>query len=114
MPALPTGTIALWYGSVASIPAGFILCDGGSGSPDLRDRFPIGAGGSLAPHATGGSTQHTHTFTGDGHFHTLPAGVFLGGGAVVSNQTDVAPAFGTTDNGNNLPPYHALVFIMKT
>lgn len=114
MPALPTGTISLWFGSVASIPAGFTLCDGTNGTPDLRDRFIIGAAGTHAPGATGGATSHTHTFTGDGHTHGIPFGTVLLAGVTFDTQTTINPAIGTTDAGTNLPPYHALVFIMKT
>jgi len=58
---IPSGMISLWYGSIGSIPAGWYLCDGTNGTPDLRDRFIIGAGTSYAVGATGGSTTHTLT-----------------------------------------------------
>ena len=63
------GMIILWSGSIASIPAGFALCDGTNGTPDLRDRFIVGAGSTYAVDATGGSADatlptHTHTFSG--------------------------------------------------
>lgn len=41
---MPTGSIILWYGSIASIPSGWALCNGSNGTPDLRGRFIIGAG----------------------------------------------------------------------
>ncbi len=50
--SLPTGLILLWSGSQASIPSGWVLCDGNNSTPDLRGRFIIGAG-SLAASATG-------------------------------------------------------------
>jgi hypothetical protein len=64
--AFLTGMIILWSGSIASIPSGFALCDGTSGTPDLRDRFIVGAGSTYAVDATGGSADatlptHTHT-----------------------------------------------------
>jgi microcystin-dependent protein len=69
--ALPTGVILLWSGSIVSIPSGWALCNGTSGTPDLRDRFVVGAGTTYAVAATGGvntvtldQTQipsHTHT-----------------------------------------------------
>lgn len=49
---LPAGTIVLWSGSVATIPNGWVLCNGGNGTPDLRDKFVIGAGNLYAPAAT--------------------------------------------------------------
>jgi hypothetical protein len=49
-----SGMILLWSGSVASIPSGWVLCNGSSGTPDLRDRFIVGAGSTYAVNATGG------------------------------------------------------------
>lgn len=60
---LPVGIICMWSGSIASIPAGWGLCNGTNGTPDLRDRFVAGAGGALAVAAVGGSATHTHTAT---------------------------------------------------
>lgn len=42
------GIICLWGGAIVDIPAGWALCDGNSGRPDLRDRFVIGAGNTYA------------------------------------------------------------------
>lgn len=39
------GTIKIWSGSVATIPAGWQLCDGASGTPNLREKFVLGATG---------------------------------------------------------------------
>ena len=82
----PTGIIAIWSGSVATIPIGWLLCDGTNGTLDLRDKFIVGAGGTYAVGDTGGSNtvtltnaqmpSHTHTVAGttaaDGiHTHTV-------------------------------------------
>lgn len=56
---IPTGIISLWYGSVASVPSGWYLCDGSNGTPDLRDRFIVGAGSTYAVAATGGAANVT-------------------------------------------------------
>tara|TARA_R110000868_G_scaffold161734_2_gene392602 strand:+ start:3627 stop:4748 length:1122 start_codon:yes stop_codon:yes gene_type:complete len=101
---IPTGVITMWYGSIASIPTGWYLCDGTNSTPDLRDRFIVGAGSTYAVAATGGSANatlvshthtatststftgtalgtHTHTLTDNGHTHsTQQAGLFGGGG----------------------------------
>jgi hypothetical protein len=53
----PSGGIILWRGSIASIPSGWALCDGNNGTPNLKDRFVVGAGNSYAVGATGGSTS---------------------------------------------------------
>lgn len=76
---LPRGMIIMWGGSVVSIPAGWQLCDGSNTTPDLRNKFIVGAGTGVSPSAyavgaTGGTTSvtlaasnipaHTHTFSG--------------------------------------------------
>jgi microcystin-dependent protein len=79
---IPIGGIILWSGAIASIPAGWNLCDGSAGTPDLRDRFVVGAGSSYAVGATGGvasnNLQHSHgagTLGADsGGSHTHGAG----------------------------------------
>jgi len=92
--SIPTGLISLWSGSIGSIPSGWNLCDGSNGTPNLTDRFIVGAGSSYAVNGTGGATSvtlttnnlpshtHTATFTGSAlgtHTHTTPTG-FQGGG----------------------------------
>ncbi len=84
--AMPSGGIIMWSGSIANIPSGWYLCDGNNGTPNLQDRFIVGAGSSYAVGATGGSSahtltsaempSHTHSFSatsgnGGGHGHTL-------------------------------------------
>jgi hypothetical protein len=66
--AVPSGAILMWSGSIASVPTGWYLCDGTNGTPDLRNRFIVGAGSTYAVNATGGSADaivvaHTHTGT---------------------------------------------------
>lgn len=63
----PAGIITMWHGSIASIPFGWALCDGTNGTPDLRDRFVMGAGGNYTVGAKGGSENQTVTV----HPHTL-------------------------------------------
>lgn len=110
---IPTGIITLWYGSIASIPSGWTLCNGSNGTPDLRNKFIVGAGDTYDPADTGGAAQHTHNFTGDGHSHTLQSGALISAGAARSNQSTTVEATGTTNNGSSLPPYHSLAYIMK-
>jgi len=82
--SIPTGLISLWSGSTASIPSGWQICDGTNGTPDLRDRFVVGAGSSYAVGDTGGAASvalseaelpsHTHgggtLAAGDGGDHS--------------------------------------------
>ena len=131
---IPTGVISLWYGAIGSVPVGWYLCDGTNGTPDLRDKFIVGAGSTYSVAATGGSTDaivvshtHTATVTDPGHNHTSlvrPSGSVTGGGAVnyVSDgNTGTATTGITVSNAStgvsgtnaNLPPYYALAYIMK-
>lgn len=69
------GMIMLWAGSVASVPPGWNLCDGTNGTPDLRDRFVVGAGNTYTPNATGGAlTDSITTSAGGGHDHGASTG----------------------------------------
>lgn len=61
----PPGAIIEWAGSVATIPAGWALCNGLNGTPDLRGKFIVGAGGTYAVGASGGALEHTHNATID-------------------------------------------------
>jgi len=80
--SVPTGCILMWSGSIATIPTGWLICDGTNGTPDLRSRFIVGAGSTYAVNATGGSADatlvsHNHggTTSGQsvGHTHALTA-----------------------------------------
>jgi len=137
----PTGVIVLWSGSIGSIPAGWALCNGSNGTPDLRDRFIVGAGSTYAVDATGGSANaivvshtHTATVTDPGHTHTTTYeyerydtdgdpnltggnGNSLGSDLVDSATTGISVGISTTGvsgTNANLPPYYALCYIMKT
>jgi len=68
---VPSGLIILWYGAVVDIPAGWYLCNGANGTPNLQDRFIVGAGGSYAVGNTGGSAAITPTGTVDIQEHIL-------------------------------------------
>ena len=60
---IPAGVICMWSGTVATVPGGWALCNGASGTPNLCDRFIVGAGAAYAPKATGGANTHAHTAT---------------------------------------------------
>ena len=137
--AVPTGGIIIWSGSQASIPTGWLLCDGTSGTPNLQDRFVVGAGSAYAVSASGGSAtaivvshSHTATVTDAGHTHSsffenFPIGSSSGaslsrptaGSAynVSTAMTGITVANSTTGSSGtnaNLPPYYALCYIMKS
>ena len=63
---LPAGVITLWSGASSAIPSGWALCNGSNGTPDLRNRFIVGAGSTYAVGANGGSADavlvsHSHS-----------------------------------------------------
>lgn len=130
---VPSGAILLWSGSVASIPTGFVICDGTNNTPDLRNSFVIGAGDTYAVDATGGSADavvvsHTHTLTDPGHNHSVPnsgsQNNSFDSGTTVGNDTTGTSGTATTGisidsagesgTNKNLPPYYALAYIMKS
>lgn len=136
----PVGGIIMWSGSISTIPSGWALCNGTNGTPDLRDRFVVGAGSTFAPGNTGGTASQGISFITDSHTLTvneMPAHThdysFRSGGynpwwqyanaATVSNT--VTQATSSTGGGVGhshtgsitlpklLPPYYALAYIMK-
>jgi microcystin-dependent protein len=79
---IPPGGIIMWSGAEINIPTGWLLCNGSNGTPDLRNRFVVGAGtgSSYAVGATGGSADavvisHSHGITDPGHTHDSPPGL---------------------------------------
>jgi hypothetical protein len=57
---LPAGTIVLWHGDATRIPRGWRLCDGRHGTPDLVDRFVLGAGAGADAGDSGPGEPHRH------------------------------------------------------
>ena len=141
---IPSGMIMIWSGSVGSVPTGWTLCNGSNSTPDLRDKFVIGAGTSYAVGGTGGSkdavvVSHTHTATSTvtdpGHSHTINntrggnpdgGGTKIAGATISANSDPTATnttgitvattnaSTGSSGTNANLPPYYALCYIMKT
>lgn len=67
---IPIGMIVLWSGAVANIPAKWSLCNGANGTPDLRDKFVVGAGSTYSVGAAGGAASNTlSTANLPNHFH---------------------------------------------
>lgn len=136
----PAGLISLWSGAVAAIPAGWALCDGTNGTPNLVDRFIVGAGSTYAVGATGGEAthvlttaempvhSHANTLTDPGHSHTIQPstqgsggsagsqGCFWTGANTSTNTTGITinnVNAGSGDAHENRPPYYALAYVMK-
>ena len=53
--AFPRGTIIAWYGQANQVPAGWLLCNGLNGTPNLQDRFILGTAGSRTVGEAGGA-----------------------------------------------------------
>jgi microcystin-dependent protein len=141
----PVGAIVLWSGNSGQIPDGWALCNGqtvnGRTTPDLCDRFVVGAGQNYAPGATGGVAgftlseaqipPHTHLYSGDDHLDIIPPGSTnykagdniqetTGGYDAVSDNTGNARIYRTSAVGDASnhpvdirPPYYALCYIMR-
>jgi hypothetical protein len=138
---VPQGAILLWSGIVAAIPVGFNLCDGTNGTPDLRNRFILGAGSTYAPNVSGGSNDatvpsHTHAavVTDPGHAHPYLKVGYNGNRIVdgldaaslyydlnfAATTTSAATGISVTNTATgvsptnaNMPAYLALAYIMK-
>lgn len=113
---IPSGLIAIWSGSTGSIPSGWSLCDGTGGTPDLRNRFVIGAGSTYSVNDTGGSTtvttsNHSHSngslatdsdshshgagsYAVGSHLHSMPTGNVTGSSP---NWSDITYQTGSTN-----------------
>jgi microcystin-dependent protein len=130
---LVKGMIIMWYGEESAIPDGWALCDGqvhnGVQTPDLRDRFIVGAGSSYNLNDTGGESTHTLTIAEmPSHSHRFwrknNGGAYGDGeGTNYSGQSgqysDEWVGVKTIENTggsqphNNMPPYYALYYIMR-
>ena len=112
------GMIMMWSGDIGTIPAGWVLCNGTNGTPDLRNRFMVGAGDEYNPDDIGGEKEHALTEDENGlHSHSSGAasangGQYLTGSAPIGIGDTGSSGLG--DPHENRPPYYALAFIMKT
>ena len=137
--SIPSGCIIVWSGAVGAVPAGYYLCNGLNGTPDLRNSFVLGAGSTYSVGQTGGSTDavvvshtHTATVTDPGHAHNYTTttassttantfnvsqqGTTINTGTTTTATTGISVANSTTGvsgTNANMPPYYALCYIMK-
>ena len=142
--AFVTGMIILWYGDTSNIPGGWVLCNGSNSTPDLRDRFVIGAGNNFNSGNTGGNNSITLSEANlPSHRHYVVSNSFGGQNRTNSNVSannqvakgtgagnlyesyNLASTGGSASAGrsssvgsgtaiDNKPLYHALCYIMKT
>jgi hypothetical protein len=104
--ALPTGVIVMWSGSIATIPTGWALCDGTNDTPDLRDRFIIGACGKAAVGSKG--ERHGGLFGSDNDLY-IKTNLHPGGWTGAPSGSEMCGEH----SHDLMPPYYALAFIMK-
>ncbi len=111
---VPSGAIIMWSGAANAIPNGYVLCDGNNSTPDLRNRFVVGAGSgsSYSVDDTGGAASvtlatanlpsHSHTVSGttgnDSHSHTIPSASSIGSGSRVTSQNSTGNTATTTSD----------------
>lgn len=111
--AVPRGLISIWSGSLSNVPPGWVVCDGTGGTPDLRDRFVLGAGSIAGVGDVGGRTRHDHSaVTIPGSVPTIRVDDNSGGTDFdipdIRQQMAVVVAEST-----HMPPFYAILFIMK-
>lgn len=109
------GIIATWSGSIATIPPGWVLCDGNNGTPNLSNLFIRACTDPGAIGNVGGANNNTATFTGDGHTHLI-----VDGGPPINNYGNTHRRYprptnvtGTTDTFSILNKFYKLAYIMK-
>jgi hypothetical protein len=100
---VPAGAVLMWSGDPTSVPAGWALCDGSNGTPDLRGRFVAGYDPADGDHDAvgdvGGSHTHQHGLTGRTDTVANPA---FGGGFIAFKETTGGSAGCDSTNNSNL------------
>lgn len=122
----PVGTIVIWSGTEDDIPKGWHLCDGTNGTPNLKDRFVLGAGNTYKVNSSGGAAtvaltenqipEHRHSYrspASTGQYATTSSSGGSGRYEVYSYSNSSTGAVGSSVAHNNMPPYYALCYIMK-
>lgn len=134
---IPSGGIIIWSGAANAIPSGFVLCDGNNSTPDLRNRFIVGAGDSYSVGNTGGSNTATDTvnISGSDTVNITVSGTTGGPSSTVINLYNTMGSAASTNHTHSFSgsgsdtvnisgsdtvsidtrsPYYALCYIMKT
>jgi len=122
--SIPSGVITMWGGSIADIPDGWTLCDGTDGTPDLQDRFVVGAGNQYSTDNTGGENSVQLTvdeMPSHSHNATFPLQSASGNERNGADETDFnmvdfsvnVSSTGGDQAHENRPPYYALAYIQK-
>ncbi len=119
---IPSGVIMLWSGAVNNIPTGFVLCNGLNGTPNLIDKFVVGAASVYSVGDTGGATTDTITVSVSGNTSssisqspsTRYAALNPQFTSVAMNPHSHSFSGSGSATVDTLPPYYALCYIMKT
>ena len=137
---IPSGIIVMWSGSSSNIPAGWLLCDGNSNTPNLQGRFIIGSSSSYTIGQTGGTSTVSLTVEEiPAHNHQMQTAGSHNHDSIVFNPGEAGYGFATqsfydgpnsmnfagdhthnienTGGGGqheNMPPYYVLAYIMKS
>ena len=107
----PTGVIVMWSGNTNTIPTGWALCNGQTvnnlTTPDLRNRFIIGAGSTYTAGQTGGATSQTTSTAGSHSHNSVTGATTLTSGQIPSHEhtfTDVYAIVGDYGLGGSTAP----------
>ena len=131
---IPSGVIMMWSGNIASIPSGFVLCNGSNSTPDLRDRFIVGAKQDDSGTAMSNITGSLASTGGNTSFTTSQEGVheFTGSEDNTAQIQDASSSYNGIQNKNSrdrhqhgidwrhthtvtaIPSFYALAYIMKS
>ncbi len=137
--ATPYGIITMWYSGSTTIPAGWSVCDGTGGTPDLRSYFIMGASNDSEYGVVSGCASHAHSSPGldsvPDHSHDVSGGTSsMAGSSGATNSGGACSVTGTHSHGFSvgtssagghghtvgtsgsaavLPPYYKLFYIMK-
>jgi hypothetical protein len=127
----PPKTIIMWFNP--NIPSGWVECNGQNGTPDLRNRFPLGwaiSNTSRPPGTIGGVETVTLNLNQiPTHTHSIDAYNFRSGGGTGTPDCCGANRRNCTDSNKwgsnsttsagggqaheNMPPFRVVRFIMK-
>ena len=95
-----SGMILIWSGAANAIPSGWVLCNGSNSTPDLRNRFVVGAGDTFSVGATGGATSITIAETNlPSHSHSFSANATSG--ATTANHTHGSGNYAAASDGSH-------------